>query len=821
MDEEELLEIIEDAARNEVTELDLYGNGLTNLPPEIGQLTSLTSLDLNSNHLTSLPKEIAHLTNLKELILSGNHLTNLPQEITNLTKLTSLILSHNNLKSLPPEIAQLTSLKELVLSLNKLKSLPPEITNLTSLTFLDLSTNHLTSLPKEITHLTNLQELVLENLGLTSLPPEIAQLTNLTHLILSINNLKSLPPEITNLTKLTSLDLNANHLASLPKEITNLTKLTSLDLSRNYLTSLPQEIGQLTKLTSLNLSDNPLDIPPPEIISKGTQAILQYLQQLEQEGIDYLYEAKLLIVGEGGAGKTTLAHKILNKDYELPDEEPSTQGIDILRWRFPYINDRDFQLNIWDFGGQEIYHATHQFFLTKRSLYALVIDNRKQHTDLYYWLNVIELLSDNSPTLIVQNERGDRSVEINLPELRERFANLKETLATNLKNPEGMEGVLYHIKHHLSTLPHIGDTIPKTWLRVRDAMETSDQDYISLTEYLALCADNGIDRKEDKLQLSGYLHDLGVCLHFQDDLLLNQTVILKPTWGTDAVYRVLDNKQVQENFGRFSQVDLALIWTEKRYAIKQAELLQLMTKFKLCYPLPNQPTWYIAPHLLTVIQPSYNWDETNNLLLRYEYKFMPKGIITRFIVIMHHHIEEQANVWQNGVILVKDETRAEVIEYYNRREIKIRIVGPHKRDLMIIITFALDEIHASYPRLNYSKLVPCNCSICKGKQTPHFYTYENLRRRFSKGKRTIECDISYEDVSVRSLLDDIGEQVGDKDNPEVEGLQRIIDAKKRRLQLLRENEGKKGINADPETVIEIEDLETEILELQSKLNDLR
>ena len=27
---------------------------------------------------------------------------------------------------------------------------------------------------------------------------------------------------------------------------------------------------------------------------------------------------------------------------------------------------------VWDFGGQQIYHATHQFFLTKSSLYVLV-----------------------------------------------------------------------------------------------------------------------------------------------------------------------------------------------------------------------------------------------------------------------------------------------------------------------------------------------------------------------------------------------------------------------------------------------------------------
>ena len=76
-------------------------------------------------------------------------------------------------------------------------------------------------------------------------------------------------------------------------------------------------------------------------------------------------------------------------------------------------NGQPFRVNIWDFGGQEIYHATHQFFLTKRSLYVLVADTRKEDTDFYYWLNAVELLSDNSPLLIVKNEKQDRHREIN------------------------------------------------------------------------------------------------------------------------------------------------------------------------------------------------------------------------------------------------------------------------------------------------------------------------------------------------------------------------------------------------------------------------
>jgi len=588
---------------------------------------------------------------------------------------------------------------------------------------------------------------------LTSLPESISKISKLTQLDLRKNQLTKLPKFLSQLSNLTELNLSCNQLTNLPEFLSELSNLTKLNLTSNQLTKLPKSITQLSNLTQLYLKENPLVSPPIEIAEKGIKAIREYFRQWEEQEVDYLYEAKLLIVGEAGAGKTTLAKKIQDQDYQLQEEEKSTEGIDVINWYFlcnKGNQERNFRINIWDFGGQEIYHATHQFFLTKRSLYALVLDTRTEDTDLHYWLNIVELLSDNSPLLIIKNEKQDRKREINQRGLRGQFTNLEKTLATNLKTNRGLEEILKQIQHYITTLPHVGDELPKTWKLVREILEIDERDYISLDEYLEICQENGFTERKHKLQLSGYLHDLGVCLHFQDDPLLNKTVILKPEWGTAAVYKVLDNDTVRNKLGKFTLSDLEDIWGEKQYENARDELLQLMIKFKLCYKIPNDDV-YIAPQLLTEEEPTYPWQGNNNLILRYTYEFMPKGIITQFIVAMHKHIWQQQYVWKSGVILEKDQTFAEVIEYYGKREIKIRVVGKQKRDLLIAVTHELDKIHDSYNRLKYNKLIPCNCSKCKGSQKPYFYPFERLRQFEADGQK-IQCQESYEMVDPRRLI---------------------------------------------------------------------
>ena len=742
----------------QLEDLTLISIGISEIPEMIGKLSNLTQFDLGSNQIAQIPEAIEQLTNLMILDLNSNQITQIPEVIGQLTNLTQLNLSGNQITQIPEVIGQLTNLTQFAVFSNQITQIPELIGQLTNLIGLSLGGNQITQIPEVIGQLTNLTMLNLNVSQITQISEVIGQLTNLASLGFSNNQITQIPDVIGTLSNLTRLYLWNNQITQIPEVIGNLTNLTTLDFGKNQITHIPEVITKLTKLEKLNLRGNPISIPPDILASKpdeywpDAQPILDYYFRIQDPNeTTQLYEAKILIVGEGGSGKTSLARKLLDPNYQLlPEtEDRSTEGIDIFRWEFTGRNQQQYRVNIWDFGGQEIYHQTHQFFLTERSLYLLVADSRKEDTDHYFWLQIIRLLSNDSPVLLIQNEKQNRSCNLNLRELRAEFENLRPALSTNLADNRGLEDL------------KTGIPFPNSWLNVRYSLENDNRNYIDCADYEATCRYHGITNREEMFTLSRFLHSLGICLHFQEDPLLRRYLILKPNWGTAAVYKILDNPTVKQQLGEFSRDDLHQIWQDKQYAEMRDELLQLMKAFKVCYEIPRRDGHYIAPHLLSPDAPAYDWDNSHNLILRYRYKgFMPKGILTRFIVELHKLIEnvsepDKALVWKTGVVLVSpNRARAEIIEDYRERQIRIRLSGSHQRDFLAVLNHEFQTIHDSYERLEYDTLIPCNCTTCKSSPQPFAFPFDRLQRCITQQRNTIECHESGEDVNVRRLLDD-------------------------------------------------------------------
>lgn len=257
------------------------------------------------------------------------------------------------------------------------------------------------------------------------------------------------------------------------------------------------------------------------------------------------------------------------------------------------------------------------------------------------------------------------------------------------------------------------------------------------------------------LRISDFLHKLGICLHFQRDRVLKHYIILRPEWATNAVYAITLNEDVIAAKGCFTRTTAEQIWKEADYANLGDELLQLMENFNLCYPIPGLSDTYIAPQLLDYEPPDdYEWDGHQDIVLCYEYEFMPKGIITQLIVRLYRWIENQQVVWRSGVVLNNRRARAEVIETYRpyRGEIFLRVSGIHRKEVLSVIVNEIDDINGSFEKIKVTKKIPCNCPECKADDNPHFFNLGILDRYLEKHRYDIVCDKSCLDVSVRNLL---------------------------------------------------------------------
>jgi hypothetical protein len=671
------------------------------LPPPLFQLTNLTSLNLGGLGLTELPPKLFQLKKLTKLDLYGNQLSFLPPELFQLTHLTALNLGGLGLAKLPPELFQLTNLQKLYLVDNQLSSLPPELGLLTKLKLLHLGSNQLSSLPPEIFQLTNLTELVLFNNQLSCIPSEIARLTNLKGLILDGNDLSSLPPELV----------------------------------------------QLPRLSRFKVYRNPLVNPPVELAEQGIEAVREYFAAAE-EGTKELAEVKIILVGEGASGKTSLTRLLCAERFNL--QEPMTHGIRINEWTAT-SRSRNIRCKLWDFGGQEIMQATHQFFLSHRSLYVLVLDGRKDEK-AEHWLRYIETFGGGSPVFVVLNKYDVHpGFDVDRIALQRKFSFIVGFYRTSCDTKYGIKNFTQALIEALDDVPMTKNRWPISWFRAKALLEQGNEPRILCEQFEDVCLKAGVKGETSRDVLLDFLHDLGKVIHFKD-FALNANHVLNPKWVTGAVYKITTDQSVATEKGLLKLDDLneILAWKEgdkhRYWPADYVFIIELMKKFELCYELNDKEV--LIPQLLCVSEPSFKFDDKGALrfLLHYE-DFLPPSIMPRFIVKRHQEINDGLR-WRSGVVLKHSMLAATAVVRADNeaRRIHIMVTGNDSKLFLALICLTFRELHADFEGLKVSERLPLpdNPSIA--------VDYESLLNNLEQGVERFVPEGTKKAYSVKGLL---------------------------------------------------------------------
>ena len=629
--------IIKAAIENDkILVLKLYGENIqgdTKIPlTEEDDLAALQAAVATNNIRTVVPIEISRRNNAgavrEELLLR-----------TDVDKDSGVVLWFG-LRLTQLEISWLRKIywvKKLRLARNEFTSLPPEMGSyLKQCTKLDLQWNRIREIPQCLLELPSINELNLSHNDLIDIPDVPEWSASLSVLDLSFNRLTNLPNSAVAPT-LKNLNISNNQFRTVPHCVCSFVGLTTLNIAHNSeILALPSELGRLKNLLNLNLDGlNDLN-DPPRSVRVTTADCIRYLNSRLRSARGY-YHMKMMLVGKQAMGKSTIVARLHNKDIG----NESTVGVDVSEWKYaPAYNKKTFHFSIWDFAGQEEYYATHQCFLSKRSLYLLVWNVTEGDTgvaDLKPWLNNISVRAPDSCVIVVgtfldkvpEEDRQSGKIDDLLGKVEKLTRQYRRLVVTNItvvglkgrmENVAKLKDYIYNAAadYKIKNQHVMGHKIPSSYHALDNKLSTihrlvkdgHHEPIMHAAEFQKMVRDlNLVDiQDDDELHTAThFLHEVGALLHYDDRKHnLDDLYFVDPRWLCDLMSTVVTVKQRNPYVkqGILRSKNIPLLFKDKRFPNKYFnQYLTLLSRFEIALPLDKDHKRILIPSMLPEKRP--------------------------------------------------------------------------------------------------------------------------------------------------------------------------------------------------------------------------
>jgi len=612
-------------------------------------LLDLVKLSLRFNNI----EDIALIKNLKSLThldVSFNNISNITS-IKDLKKLEDINIGFNRISSINILFGN-EKLKAIGANSNLINSIDG-ISKLKNLTSLSISNNPIDNI-NALKGLKSLNYLSLNNINANDFSV-LKAFENLYFLHLSKNSISDLS-FLNKLTNLSYLTLANNNISSL-KPLSKLIKLVSLDVSKNLIDDL-EPIFRIETLTKVEFESNPIiysESIPEEDIKAGWESVKNYL--IETKIVD-VYEIKVLLLGNTKAGKSSLLEALETEEASKILEEDRTHGIVYKKLK---IRGSKINFHVWDFGGQEYYHATHKLFFSPNALNVVVWCRENDDTenwDLNYWLRSIDQLnghSDSMEEVIIIENKIDKNNYYPISPLK-----LKYDIAFEEKLKISFFAVsLYpELKRFNSVKDILIEKANESFLikEKRSERFAKSLNYVIKSKAKFLDITNANVKKATRISDLKVIHNMGIIVYF--DSIIPDKVFNKPDLLLNFIYDniLYDKKKYTINENEIEEILLR----SNDLKLTPQNVIDLLKEFDLVFQINGVGDFFIPQYLPSkpVWLDFIERYEFSNISIRIQSDaYLMNLVLLKLFSLYGSSIKRDNNdflFWRNGMIIEEE-----------------------------------------------------------------------------------------------------------------------------------------------------------------------
>lgn len=408
---------------------------------------------------------------------------------------------------------------------------------------------------------------------------------------------------------------------------------------------------------------------------------------LDDEAAEHIHAVRVLLLGPGGAGKSSLADRLHGEPVQ-PQKKLTAgvqyfghQPLDLYK-TFDYLQqgDKPLEVYLWDFGGQTIFHGLHSAFLHENCVYVLVVDSRHEQAPDEWLHQIRHLAGSQAQVLLVTNWYEQCETRQNQARLLREFPDLLSEqsffyFSCHERNAAGFRDFVVALEQQSLDSQRM---VLKETLAVKEALQQQYQDDVFLESEDVEGVIEGVTNRADALKvLPNKLEQLGFLVRVDSD---DQHYCLKPEWAVDHAYAVLYSSLLRDAKGILS---LKTLQREFKLTIKaryMRHLVEFLQERSLCKKLDSDDGYFFpdAARADELSEASALLSDTvKGLLIRFDVPYLPLGFHAKLVhrLFGADGIRATSDIWRQGFILRHANSRA-VVHYLTRKQaVELKLTG--------------------------------------------------------------------------------------------------------------------------------------------------